>query len=295
MLRRRIAPRRRCPRPLRLAGLLLVSVMVLLQAAALLRPPGARAELAVPFVVVFESSSGSSWLLQLLSSHPAACVVGFEPIDNISMTSASDHASRIRWLGQLWAPRTESEAGWAAWRRGLEEASVFGQLPAIRQSLQRCDRRRSRAFGLKARLSRLLTDTVAVPSLAQLMRARGARVLRLSRRNRIKQALAEYNRLHAGRGQFVASGAAAGSSAGGRPAVDANANATGARPSAAAGVEVDLERFRAALRAVERSRRLTARVLSELGDVETLSLGEPRTCPSLTYVRSSGDRQRVRL
>ena len=36
------------------------------------------------------------------------------------------------------------------------------------------------------------------------MAVRGVRVVQLSRRNRVKQALAEYRRLHAGLGQFRA-------------------------------------------------------------------------------------------
>jgi hypothetical protein len=146
----------------------------------------------------------------------------------------------------------------------LEAISVFGQLPIIRQSLQHCDRRRSRAFGLKARLSRLLTDPSAIERLAQLMQRRGVRIIRLSRRNRIKQALAEYNRLHAGLGQFVRSGVLVGT-----PHPD---NATAAASAPAIGVKVDLERFGVALRAVERSRRLTGHVLSKLGIGGALSL-----------------------
>jgi hypothetical protein len=232
-------------RPLQLAGLLLLTLVALVQAVLLIRGAhdaeksvGRSATIAsgtghpvaggsgggsgrrggdglavaddggiVPFVLVFESSSGSSWLLQLLSSHPAICAIGFEPIDNISMSSPSDHASRIRFLDRLWMPQTSNSEEWANWTRELQAASVFGQLPLIQRSLQRCDSRRSRAFGLKARLSRLLTDANAIQSLALLMRRRGVRVIRLFRRNRIKQALAEYNRLHAGLGQFVQSGA----------------------------------------------------------------------------------------
>lgn len=250
----------------------MVSLVALVQAVLLIRGAndggksagrsGSAAFGVVPFVVVFESSSGSSWLLQLLGSHPAICAIGFEPIDNISMSSASDHALRIRWLDRLWTPRIEGGEEWASWMSELQAASVFGQLPIIQQSLQRCDWRRSRAFGLKARLSRLLTAPRAIERLAQLVRRRGVRIIRLSRRNRIKQALAEYNRLHAGLGQFVRSGVAAGTH---RPG-----NATAS--SHAMGVQVDLERFGVALRAVERSRRLTSHVLSELGLEKGLSL-----------------------
>jgi hypothetical protein len=45
---------------------------------------------STPFVLNFESSSGSSWLIQELAAHPQACTVLFEPIDNISLASAED-------------------------------------------------------------------------------------------------------------------------------------------------------------------------------------------------------------
>jgi hypothetical protein len=57
---------------------------------------------------------------------------------------------------------------WAAWRAHLEAASVFGQRPLIRQSLRRCGGA-SVAFGLKARLSRLLSHP-AVTAGAELCR-----------------------------------------------------------------------------------------------------------------------------
>jgi len=217
----------------------------------------------VPFVVVFESSSGSSWLLELLNAHPAVCAIGFEPIDNISMASPSDHESRIRWLGRLWSPKVRDDQEWLHWKREIMEASVFGQRQIIFKSLEKCDRARSLAFGLKARLSRLLSSPASIRRLGQMIRDRHVRVVRLSRRNRIKQALAEYNRLRAGLGQFVVS------SQGGSNEIG---NSTRAVSSPATGVHVQLDAFRRVLHAVERSRRLTARVISELGEVDLLNV-----------------------
>mmetsp|Transcript_45357 Transcript_45357/g.147472 ORF Transcript_45357/g.147472 Transcript_45357/m.147472 type:complete len:344 (-) Transcript_45357:74-1105(-) len=218
--------------------------------------PVDRPQPAVPFVLHFESSTGSSWLMELLGARPDACVVGFEPIDNITMSSPADHAARIRWLRTLWSPSATSVEAWESWQQQLLRASVFGQRHVIRTSLHRCSRQRARAFGLKARLSRLLSHPTSVPALAALMRGSGARMLRLSRRNRIKQAMAEYNRLHAGRGQFVA-------------AATYTSNASRPRP---ASVHVHLDRFRQALRAVERSHRLSTRLLEALEGVAVLHI-----------------------
>ena len=161
----------------------------------------------VPFVVLFESSSGSSWLMQELGALPEVCAIGFEPIDNISMASAADHTLRLRWLRTLWTPQRGSASEWVDWQAALQRASVFGQDDAIRRSLGGCRRTDAVAYGLKARLSRLLSDEPSVARVAALMVEQGVRVVRLSRRNVIKQALAEYRRLHAGLGQFRRRGA----------------------------------------------------------------------------------------
>ena len=151
--------------------------------------------------------------------------------------------ARLRWLEFLWSPpATADEAAWHQWRSDVEHASVFGQLPLVRSSLQRCTSR-SVAFGLKARLTRLLTHDSAVGGLVQLMRRRGVHFIRLTRQNRVKQALAEYRRLHAGLGQFRAA------------ASDAVASSS---------VSVHMPIFRTSLRAVERSHRLALKVLGHL-------------------------------
>ena len=111
----------------------------------------------------------------------------FEPIDNISLASAADHRRRLTWLDLLWRPARSTDGNWVHWTAALEAASVFGQLSTIRASLQRCDRSRSVAFGLKARLTRLLSDEPSMHALGRLMRAADVRVVSLHRSNRIKQ------------------------------------------------------------------------------------------------------------
>jgi hypothetical protein len=198
-----------------------------------------------PFVVLFESGSGSSWLIQELAAHPKVCIALFEPIDNASLAREVDHAARLRWLELLFTPPYSAEGiAWRKWRRNVEEASVFGQLPIISASLAQCSLTAT-AFGLKARLSRLLTSEAAMRGLRELMARLGVRVIRLSRRNRIKQALAEYRRLYAGLGHFKATKGQGGM----------------IRP---AGSAVSLPHFRRSLKEVERSHRLASRVIASL-------------------------------
>ena len=225
------------------------------------QPPSIR---MTPFVVLFESSSGSSWLMQELSALPQLCVIGFEPIDNISMASEADHLQRIRWLDTLWRPRPETDASWAEWQAAMRRASVFGQDAAIDRSLRGCRRTEARAFGLKARLSRLLTSTVAMYELVALMYEHQVKVVRLTRRNRIKQALAEYRRLHGGLGQFRLLASSNGSSDGG--------GGGGGGGGVAETAEVDLPLFERALTAVQRSHRLAETIGEKLSPQETLHL-----------------------
>ena len=79
----------------------------------------------VPFVVLFESSSGSSWLMQELGALPEVCAIGFEPIDNISMASAADHTLRLRWLRTLWTPQRGSASEWLDWQAALQRADLI--------------------------------------------------------------------------------------------------------------------------------------------------------------------------
>ena len=118
-------------------------------------------------------------------------------------------------------------------RARVEAASVFGQKPLVHASLQRCSAD-SVAFGLKARLSRLLNHEASVVGLRRLLARKATRVLRLGRSNRIKQALTEYRRLHAGLGHF--------------------------KTAAARASAVDLGTFKKSLREVERSHRLASKV-----------------------------------
>ena len=177
--------------------------------------------------------------MQMLASHQQCCAVGFEPIDNISLGFPADHRARLRWLELLWQPKRDDDVTWTRWKKDIEQASVFGQIGQIHSSLSGC-RRDMRAVGLKARLSRLLSDSDATQHLQSLVWRQHVRILRLSRENGVKQTLAEYNRRHAGLGQFAAA--------------DGRASAT----------EVKLDVFAQALRDVARSRQLTDRITALL-------------------------------
>lgn len=209
--------------------------------------PIASAAPIVPFILLFESGSGSSWLIKELAAHPQLCVTMFEPIDNVSLTTVVDHAARLRWLELLWSPPlAAATSAWEAWRANVEDSSIFGQRPLVHTSLHSCTAA-SVAFGLKARLSRFLNHHQSVLGLRDLLARRNVRVLRLGRHNRIKQALTEYRRLRQGLGHFNAARDGAG--------------AVGAS-------DVEMAAFERSLREVERSHRLASKVLSELAPAQ---------------------------
>ena len=257
----------------------------------------------MPFLLLFEPSSGSSWLMQELAAltdeegTPAVCAVGFEPLDNISLKSPENHAARLRWLSTLWAPPEmpsahgtafgEADVAWHEWRQAVLRDSIFGQRPLVAASLDRCNAS-SVAFGLKARLSRLLSDESgrSLDGLAKLVAHRHVRVIHLHRRNVIKQALAEYRRLHAGLGQFASS----------EPLAHKNASTRGAAAAAPRSTVVKLGTFRKSLKAVERSRRLTQEVVDRLALTLkrlALTLPEGGAAPplSLAYEELLADRR----
>ncbi len=85
-----------------------------------------------PFLVLFTSSVGSSWLMQELSVDPAVCVIGHEPLDDFCAAGkSSGNAKRqLGWLQVVLRPpsldeysehlgqRTGRGEAWkAAWRR----------------------------------------------------------------------------------------------------------------------------------------------------------------------------------
>lgn len=82
---------------------------------------------------------------------------------------------RLRWLRILWTPQRQSATAWAGWQAALQHASVFGQDGVIRRSLQQCRLAHAAAFGLKARLSRLLNDEASMAQLVVLMAERQVR------------------------------------------------------------------------------------------------------------------------
>ena len=199
-----------------------------------------------PFILLFESGSGSSWLVKEMASNPQLCVAMFEPIDNVSLTTVADHEARLHWLDLLWSPPSRAAPAdeWAAWRARVEDASVFGQRPLVHASLQSCTAE-SVGFGLKARLSRFLNHRQSVLGLKHLLARRRVRVLRLGRRNRIKQALTEYRRRKKGLGHF-------------------NAARAGSAAAVVGASDVELAAFQRSLQEVERSHRLASKVLAEL-------------------------------
>jgi len=95
--------------------------------------------------------------------------------------------------------------------------------------------------------------------------------VRLTRRNRVKQALAEYRRLHGGLGQFRLLTAAAVSNDSSSPA-PSGADGSSSSNGAAEAAEVDLPLFERALTAVQRSHRLAETIGEKLSQQTTLHL-----------------------
>lgn len=173
----------------------------------------------MPFILVTESSTGSSWLMQELSLSPAVCIVGVEPLDdrcgaNGAPLSNSARA-QVRWLRAfLAAPeRTRDLASWrGTWRTFLSlliEKSLPCRAEELAESLSmdRCDAVSTGAIGFKTSLfaGGLLTKRRGNKwlSLKSHLDGAGVRIIRLKRKNRLQHGLAILRKEMAQRGHLV--------------------------------------------------------------------------------------------
>ena len=130
------------------------------------------------FVCIYYGNTGSSWLLEMLGSSPDVLVPGFEPIEGWAWDA--DHDAKLRWLETaMTPPEVRYGPDYAAWVDELRASpQVKGDLlkPSFTQ------------VGFK------MNDLAAVEPerVADVLARTGARVIFLTRENRIKHALSLY-------------------------------------------------------------------------------------------------------
>jgi len=130
------------------------------------------------FVCIYYGNTGSSWLLHALGSSPSVWVPGFEPIEGWAWQA--EPAYRIAWLETMLSVPDESDGpAFTSWVRRVGESPQVKELP---------ERRQFTHTGIK------MNDLAATSTEAVLdvLDRTGAKVIHLTRGNRLKHALSMY-------------------------------------------------------------------------------------------------------
>lgn len=203
-------------------------------------PSGRRDDGLQPFVVLFSSSSGSTWLIDMLSRSPDVCVLGFEVLDTLEMTpkNRSDSLEYIFATGSTrkaaddWMGFVDDMWAFVKKRTQVDDGTVSKEYEKLMEMVHRCSVSRDdgRAlfshFGLKVRArnfdpkeprrtryrKRLLEignaraatkghEQSGALQIARVFRDENVRVL-LTQRSGMMRAVAEYRRRYEQKGQF---------------------------------------------------------------------------------------------
>ena len=132
------------------------------------------------FVIVFQGSQGSSYLIEMLSQLRDVCILGYEPLGEASMGASSTKLHRLLYPGNS----------------SLHvHLSKVGSLLDSHEHTSKCNGRET-TYGLKARLNpATVSQLVKMPSFSQTK-------FLILRRNMLKQAVGTYRRKYCGLGQF---------------------------------------------------------------------------------------------
>jgi len=144
------------------------------------------------FVVVYYGNTGSSWLVETLSTSEDVLVPAFEPLE-LWAWDAPD-AEKMAWIRGAFTPPEPRTP--AAMQRWFEEMSSSPQFKGVK------GREQFRIVGFKM-TEGTLTDQAA---LLRLLDELGTRVITLHRSNRLKHALSLYRYHEENKSQFDGKG-----------------------------------------------------------------------------------------
>lgn len=144
------------------------------------------------FICAYYGNTGSSWLLQVLGTSPQILVPGFEPIEGWAWDAP--RSERIEWLRTALSPPADHEGeAYDLWVKQLQTSPQVDDLPEKPGFLH---------VGLKVNnLAVVETETVS-----EVLAGAGAKVIVLSRDNRIKHALSLYRYHEESKSQFELKG-----------------------------------------------------------------------------------------
>jgi hypothetical protein len=163
-----------------------------------------------PFVLLFSSGAGSSWLWQSLATTPGVCMLGYEPLADCGKDQNSNLEKKLTWMRVAMSTPgghndKERQARWSAWNDKLAEKALECRTKEVKASFdgRRCDARRTFAAGFRLRVTRPLGRSEKWPLLKATFREFGVKIVWMKRRNPLQQALAEYNAMLRSAGHTV--------------------------------------------------------------------------------------------
>ncbi len=144
------------------------------------------------FVCIYYGNTGSSWLLNTLGTSPQLMVPGFEPVEGWAWKAPAEE--RVEWVRTALSPPMErSGPVYDAWIEGLRASPQVHELS---------DKPTFEQVGFK------MNDLAvfAIEAVADALKEAKAKVIVLTRDNRIKHALSLYRYHEEGKSQFGGKG-----------------------------------------------------------------------------------------
>ena len=166
--------------------------------------PGVRAVSAspLPFVILFDGSSGSSWFADSLDRHQRVFIAGYEPLEwvtNASYTGTAARAWQPTWLSSVWQ---RPQGSWSSWLslyhlNAKLDPSVHHAPLTVRMPTEH-EVEGASAVGFKVRPA-TITENQLAGTLKHALSSLGGVVLVINRRSKLEQAVSLYRRRFEGK------------------------------------------------------------------------------------------------
>jgi hypothetical protein len=145
------------------------------------------------FVCMYYGNTGSSWLVETLSTSPEILVTGFEPLEKWAWEAPAE--AKLAWMRAALSPPqdTVSEESLAVW------AATLSISPQFKGTLGKS--------GFRLTGWKMTWGSVGDPEgILQVLADTGSKVISLVRENRVKHALSLYRYHEEGKSQFESKG-----------------------------------------------------------------------------------------
>lgn len=176
-------------------------------------PSSTPASSPLPFVVLFDGSSGSSWFADALDRHTDIFISGYEPLEwvgNVSYAGWSATSWQPSWLRTVW--QRPQAGAWSEWLSRYHHNAKLNpavhHAPLTVRMPTEAEVRRASAVGFKVRPS-TIADNHLAGTLKQALQSLGGVVIVINRRSKLEQSVSLFRRRFEGKAnQFGVAGVA---------------------------------------------------------------------------------------